>query len=164
MRLKRILGLESAPSETTDVMAVCVIMTRLADTSERDALVSLFDSRVTVRCAGRDAPRQLERTELVDAWFEAAATVLRTRHHVRNIKVEVQNQTATCSAEFRAEYLLDEPSSNDSGWVADGRFDWTLERQGNRWRISSLTITIVGEAGHRPSAFRDWPRELVTRT
>ena len=83
--------------------------------------------------------------ELVAGWSAFLPGFDGTHHMVTNHTVSaLTNDTATAQADFTATHRID-----DQLWTLGGRYTYELEQAGNRWVVTSLTMTALWETGDR---------------
>ncbi|GAA6165019.1 nuclear transport factor 2 family protein [Pelagimonas sp. KU-00592-HH] len=82
---------------------------------------------------------------LVGAWAGFLPGFDSTHHMVTNHTITSQKDgRATAEADFTATHRID-----DGLWVLGGRYSYVLEEQGDRWVVTSLTMTALWETGDR---------------
>lgn len=68
-----------------------------------------------------------------------------TQHLVTNHTVALVSETAaTAQADFQATHR-----TGDDLWVLGGRYDYDLLKTGDRWTVSSISMTALWETGDR---------------
>ncbi len=83
--------------------------------------------------------------DLVAGWSNFLPGFDSTHHMVTNHSiVSVDGAEAKAEADFTATHRIDEGL-----WVLGGRYSYTLEAVGDRWLVSSLTMTALWETGDR---------------
>ncbi len=90
-------------------------------------------------------PATLPADELIAQWSGFLPGFEITHHMVTNQTVTALDETtASAEADFTATHRID-----DALWVLGGRYDYALERAGDRWVVSALTMTALWETGDR---------------
>lgn len=83
--------------------------------------------------------------ELVAGWSAFLPGFDATHHMVTNHTItSLSDTSATAQADFTATHRLD-----DSLWVLGGRYDYELDKSGDRWVVTSMTMTAIWESGDR---------------
>ena len=83
--------------------------------------------------------------DLLAAWAGFLPGFDSTHHMVTNHTVISLSDThATAEADFTATHRID-----DALWVLGGRYGYSLEKSGDRWLVTSLTMTALWETGDR---------------
>ncbi len=83
--------------------------------------------------------------ELVAGWSAFLPGFDATHHMVTNHTITSLSETsATAQTDFTATHRLD-----DGLWVLGGRYDYELEKSGDRWVVTSMTMTAIWESGDR---------------
>lgn len=83
--------------------------------------------------------------ELVAGWAAFLPGFDVTHHMVTNHAITAINEAeAQAEADFTATHRID-----DALWVLGGRYSYDLEQTGDRWVVTSLTMTALWETGDR---------------
>ena len=83
--------------------------------------------------------------ELVAGWSAFLPGFDATHHIVTNHTVSsLSDDAATAQADFTATHRID-----DQLWTLGGRYTYELKLSGNRWVVTSLTMTALWETGDR---------------
>ncbi|NOD64848.1 MULTISPECIES: nuclear transport factor 2 family protein [unclassified Ruegeria] len=83
--------------------------------------------------------------DLVAGWSAFLPGFESTHHMVTNHTITSLAETeATAQADFTATHRIE-----DGLWVLGGRYDYALEKSGDRWVVTSLTMTALWETGDR---------------
>jgi hypothetical protein len=132
--------------ERTSAMGV------LIDARDWPALTELFDERVHVDYTSLNGgePATVTPAELIAGWRPLAEGLDATQHLIANHKVEVEGETATCSAHVLATHRL-ATVHGDPLWVVGGRYAFRLRRlpEHGQWRICAVTLTTFWATGNR---------------
>ena len=127
------------------------------DAGDVDAVIALFTDDAVIdygygrHIRGRDALDEFFRERLV-------ATYSATSHHLTNIRVTVDGDSATTRSYAYAWHARHD-GSQAHVW---GRYHDRLVRTGGTWRIAERAIRAAGSAGF-PSADGRSPFELIDR-
>ncbi len=118
-----------------------------ADRHDWDRVRSAFADTVTTDYTslwGGD-PATQPADALIAAWSGFLPGFDSTHHMVTNETVtSVNGNTATAEADFTATHRVD-----DGLWTLGGRYSYALVQSGDRWRVTSLTMTALWETGDR---------------
>ncbi|MEM9241880.1 MAG: nuclear transport factor 2 family protein [Pseudomonadota bacterium] len=118
-----------------------------ADRHDWDRVRAAFAESVTTDYSslwGGDAITQ-SADALVAGWAGFLPGFDSTHHMVANHTITSASETdATAEADFTATHRLD-----DGLWVLGGRYTYALENTGDRWVVTSLTMTALWETGNR---------------
>jgi SnoaL-like domain len=132
------------------VIETCTRMAWHADQGEWDALREVFAEEVLLdytSLQGGD-PATVPRDQLVESWAGLLGKLAATQHLLTNHLVTVSGDTASCTAAFQATHLL--PNAHgDPIWTLGGSYRFELVRDGERWRISALTMTATWASGNQ---------------
>ena len=83
--------------------------------------------------------------DLVAGWASFLPGFDSTHHMVTNHSVTgLSESTATAEADFTATHRI-----ADGLWVLGGRYSYELEKSGDRWQVTSMTMTALWESGDR---------------
>ncbi|MFQ6549374.1 nuclear transport factor 2 family protein [Aestuariibius sp. 2305UL40-4] len=83
--------------------------------------------------------------ELVGGWSSFLPGFDNTHHMVTNHTITPVGDTfAIAEADFTATHRID-----DDLWTLGGRYTYELEQSGNRWLVTSMTMTALWETGDR---------------
>ena len=83
--------------------------------------------------------------QLVQAWSSFLPGFDSTHHMVTNHSVtSINENSATAEADFIATHRID-----DRLWTLGGRYSYHLKQSGDRWLVTSLTMTALWETGDR---------------
>lgn len=146
------LMLTTAPmavAETADEAAIKTIVESvgtLADTHNFTALEALYADETLIDYSSlTGAPADLKSPHgLMTEWASVLPGFDRTRHALFGIEVRVDGAEASATADVVAGHWID-----GAYWQVDGHYDYELARQGDAWKITSMTFTLEGETGSR---------------
>ncbi|MEM9626167.1 MAG: nuclear transport factor 2 family protein [Pseudomonadota bacterium] len=83
--------------------------------------------------------------ELVAGWSSFLPGFDVTHHMVANHAItSIGDATATAEADFTATHRID-----DQLWTLGGRYSYELAQSGERWLVTSMTMTALWETGDR---------------
>ena len=90
-------------------------------------------------------PAKQASEDLVNSWAAFLPGFDSTHHMVTNHTISsMTDASATAEADFTATHRID-----DKLWTLGGRYTYELERSGERWVVTSLTMTALWETGER---------------
>lgn len=127
-------------------------MGTLADQNAFEYLGRVFSDQVLVdyTSAFGGKAASVNRVDLVKSWAGLLPGFDLTRHDLNNMKVSVEGNNATATADITtSHYLRDETTNKEHFWQISGRYIYTLEKSDKRWTISSLTLVAGPEEGSR---------------
>ena len=91
------------------------------------------------------APATQASDDLVAGWSAFLPGFDATHHMVTNHSVsKLADGVATAEADFTATHRID-----DKLWTLGGRYSYQLKQSGQRWVVTSLTMTSLWETGDR---------------
>lgn len=138
---------------THDKIEVAEALHRFAagiDLRDADLLASAFaedavsDFRPAAAKGGFDYPVLTGRDVIVSALLESLSPLV-TSHSTSNHRIEVFGDTARLDALVEAQHLpRDDPSRH---YMMKNRYDVTLIREGERWRIARMVIDNIWRSG-----------------
>lgn len=119
----------------------------MADQGAFEYLGRLFAPQVTVDYTslfgGEAAP--VERTDLMKQWAAFLPGFDATYHDLSNLRVDVNGSSASASADITASHWL----GDDGFWAVVGNYEFTLQKSGDNWVITSVTLNSQSESGSR---------------
>ncbi|MET9507383.1 nuclear transport factor 2 family protein [Streptomyces flavidovirens] len=122
-----------------------------ADQREWERLAGVFAEKVTLdytSLAGGE-PAELTPAEIVAAWTSALGGYDATQHLITNHLVDIEGDTAVCTAAFQATHRL-ATAHGSALWTLGGTYRFGLVRTaGHGWRISSVVMTTVWADGNQ---------------
>jgi len=89
----------------------------------------------------------VDRDDMIAGWAKMFVAFENTQHMVTNHLVEVDGDTATCTAQFFAQHIAARPMG-DPTLVIAGHYRFGLIRSYSGWRIGSLAITKTWTDGN----------------
>lgn len=142
------MSVTDAPSALADhqeIVELCIRYTFALDTKDWQLLERCFiDTPVFVHPGGRLSgfPQILARTAA------ALEPLTATQHLLGNIVVAVDGARATATSYFHAQHVRDD-APGGAHYVIAGRYDDTLARTPDGWRIAERKQTYLWRAGNR---------------
>ena len=139
----------TAYADTADEAALKTIVEsvgNLADRGNFDTLATLFDDEVMVdysSLSGENASVKSPKA-LMTEWSASLPGFDRTRHEIGDVRVSVDGDTATAKADVVASHWV-----GDAMWQVDGSYDYAFARDGEDWKITSMTFNLENETGSR---------------
>ncbi|MEM1006587.1 MAG: nuclear transport factor 2 family protein [Pseudomonadota bacterium] len=118
-----------------------------ADRHDWDRVRGAFAETVTTDYTslwGGD-PTTQSASDLIAAWSGFLPGFDSTHHMVTNEAIiALDGNRATAEADFTATHRID-----DALWTLGGRYTYQLQQDGDRWLVTSLTMTALWETGDR---------------
>ena len=139
---------------TTDpraaVIAACTRMAWLADQRDWAALEAVFTETVLVDYTSLEGgeAQQMPAAQLVENWRGTFDGLTATHHMLSNFLIEIGGERATCTADFQATHLGDDPYG-DRLWTLGGTYRFELSGSAADWRIAKLTMNAIWGRGNR---------------
>lgn len=96
-----------------------------------------------------DPPADVPRDAFVAFCDNALSGFSATQHMSPNHVIEIEGDRATCHAYMYAWHTVPMPSHLHDTFVLRGFYIAGLARDGDRWRIASLEMTVWDEAGNK---------------
>ena len=118
-----------------------------ADRHDWNRVRGAFAEQVTVDYTSLwgGEPATQASVDLVNGWAAFLPGFDSTHHMVTNHTISsMTNGAATAEADFTATHRID-----DKLWTLGGRYTYELEKSGERWVVTSLTMTALWETGDR---------------
>ncbi len=118
-----------------------------ADRHDWDRVRAAFAETVTTDYSSLWGGEPVTQTadELVAGWAGFLPGFDSTHHMVTNHTITSKSEEiTTAEADFTATHRLD-----DGLWVLGGRYSYALQKNGDRWVVTSLTMTALWETGDR---------------
>lgn len=122
----------------------------LADRREWDRLKGIFAEELVVDYSSLvgGEPTELNRDDLIESWREGLGGYEATQHLIANHLVDIDGDTAVCTATFQATHFL--PTEyGSSRWTLGGDYEWNLTRANDRWEISEVIMTAKWADGNQ---------------
>jgi SnoaL-like domain len=135
--------------EHHQILQTTIRMAVLADQRRWNDLICVFTEQVRVDYTSLNGgePATVSARELAAGWAQTLGRLAATQHLVANHLLTVDGERAVVTAAFQATHV---PQPPDQGrWVLGGDYRFELERTGNGWRISAVTMTVRWESGDR---------------
>jgi ketosteroid isomerase-like protein len=134
------------PDDEAAITTIVESVGTLADLGEFTALERLFAPEVRVDHSSLSGqPADIESPQgLMTEWSRILPGFDRTRHAVSDIETRIDGETATATADVSAGHWID-----GAYWQVDGRYDFELAHDGEAWKITSMTLTVINETGSR---------------
>ncbi|MFF8844957.1 nuclear transport factor 2 family protein [Streptomyces sp. NPDC015127] len=132
------------------VVETCTRMAWHADQREWDRLAGIFAEKVALDYTSLNGgePVELTPAEIVAGWKSALGGYDATQHLVTNHLVDIEGDTAVCTAAFQATHRLATPHGSPL-WTLGGTYRFTLVRTAGEWRISALVMTATWADGNQ---------------
>jgi hypothetical protein len=133
-----------------DVIDTCTRMAWYADQREWERLHDVFADRVRLDYTSLNGgePVTLTPAQIVDAWKNVLGGFAATQHLLGNHLVDIDDDSAVCTAAFQATHRKAEPYG-DSLWTLGGTYRFELARVDRRWRITGVVMTATWGDGNR---------------
>lgn len=87
---------------------------------------------------------KVKREALLEQWAGFLPGFDATFHDLSNIKVRIEDDRATATADITASHYL-----GDGFWAVSGRYEFALIKSDSDWQISALKIIAKSEQGSR---------------
>jgi ketosteroid isomerase-like protein len=139
----------SAQASNIDVTEISNIVAQVAiyaDAGEFESLEDLYGPEVQVdytSLAGGE-PSLVSPQALMTSWAQLLPGFDITRHQVSNIDVTICGDKAKVNADIIADHYL-----NDKYWQVVGRYEYTMQRDSDRWLIVGHSLFLENEKGTR---------------
>ncbi len=144
-------GLASAAiyPRAADVAAITTAIESVATFADRGDFHALEDIyapevRLDYTSVFGGQPELVSNTALMTRWAGVLPGFDRTRHALSDVRVTVDGDRATATANVVADHWIAGQS-----WQLRGRYAYMLVRDGREWRITAHTLTGSGESGSR---------------
>jgi hypothetical protein len=79
---------------------------------------------------------------LIETWQRLLPIFDPYQHMIGSHVVEIQGDRAECRAHFQAVHVLE-----DEQWILGGRYYFRLQRNGDAWQITAITMTALWSVG-----------------
>lgn len=119
----------------------------LADQGAFEYLGRLFAPELTVDYTtlfGGEA-QQIKRQDLMQQWAGFLPGFDATFHDLSNLRVSIDGDKASVTVDFIASHWLGE----EGFWAVSGEYEFGLQRAGDNWQITSMTLNRKSEQGSR---------------
>ncbi|MEM1362789.1 MAG: nuclear transport factor 2 family protein [Pseudomonadota bacterium] len=137
----------AAMADPTDITRTITDIAAGADRHDWDRVEAAFADTVTTDYSSLwgGEPTAQPAAELVAGWAGFLPGFDVTHHMVTNHAVTgIEETEAQAEADFTATHRI-----GDGLWVLGGRYSYDLVYTGERWVVSSLTMTALWETGDR---------------
>ena len=133
-------------SEIAAITSVIESVATLADRSDFDALEEIYapEVRLDYTSVFGGKPELVSNTALMTRWAGVLPGFDRTRHAISDVRVALDGDRATATANVIADHWIAGQS-----WQLRGHYAYVLVRDGRDWRITAHTLTGTGESGSR---------------
>lgn len=142
----------SAISDRFAILDLTARLGLLVDVRDWAALGQLFTNPVTIDYTTLNGgePQLLDPGDLIDGWRRMLTPLKATQHLIASQVIDIDGDTAHCTANVQATHVLDN-ASGGSTWTVAGRYDYELARTGvgAGWQISALTLTVEWATGNQ---------------
>jgi hypothetical protein len=143
----------STVAELEDHLAIIELINRMVlglDSKDWDGLVHLFTENVysdRTSLTGGD-PETLGAEAFVGGWRWLMDHLDAIHHIVSNHVVNVDGDSATCTANMLGTHVLVNPSGGPM-WQVGGHHNYQLTRTSDGWRIAGITFIIQWATGNQ---------------
>ncbi|MEM7126824.1 MAG: nuclear transport factor 2 family protein [Chloroflexota bacterium] len=103
-------------------------------------------------------PATIPADALIESWQGLLPGFTATQHLIGSHVVEIQGNTAECQSHFQAIHTID-----DGQWILGGHDHHQLQRSGDEWRITAITMTALWSTGDG-ERLRSLAAERVTQS
>ena len=79
---------------------------------------------------------------LIESWQGLLPGFTATQHLIGTHAVNIHEDSAECQSHFQAMHLLD-----DEQWILGGHYHHRLQRTGESWQITAITMTALWSTG-----------------
>ncbi|MFF8287837.1 nuclear transport factor 2 family protein [Streptomyces sp. NPDC016309] len=140
----------STTADRLDVIDTCTRMGWYTDQRDWEALERVFTDEVRLDYTSLNGgePAVVPRKGLVAAWSGLLGSFTATQHVFSNFLVDLDGDTAVCTAMFQATHRL----PNEHGgplWTLGGHYRFALVRTDSGWRISDIVMTATWADGNQ---------------
>lgn len=133
-----------------DVIEACNRYGWYADRRDWEHFAELLTDEVYVdyTALGGGEPGDVKSADLIAGWTEQFARLAATQHLVTNHIVEVDGDTAVCTANFHAQHVA-AVAHGDHKLILSGYYRFGLSHAGDgRWQINSVVMTPTWSTGN----------------
>jgi hypothetical protein len=135
------------PQDRAGIIDAITAIAAGADRAQWARVRSAFTETVTVDYTSLvgGQPATLKSADLVKSWEGFLPGFERTQHLVTNHTItSMSGNVATAEADFQATHRID-----SEFWVLGGRYNYSLAKEGETWKVASMTMTWTWETGDR---------------
>ncbi len=138
-------------AQVAEVEAVLNGLTAYSDLRDYDSLRRLIGPAVAIDTTQLwgGSPAVVTPDLLIQSWASVLGGFDATSQHLDDIVVAVDGRTAIATAQLTADHWL-----LGERWRLQGSYDFTLEKTGDDWLITSITFNFESEEGDRDLAMR----------
>ena len=87
-------------------------------------------------------PATIPSDALIESWQGLLPGFTATQHLIGSHVVHVHGDVAECQAHFQATHIID-----DEQWVLGGHYHFRLQRNGQAWQITAITMSALWSVG-----------------
>lgn len=135
---------------TMEIIETCTRMAWHADQREWARLEAVFADEVTLDYTSLNGgdPAVLTPAQIIEAWSATLGGFDATQHLITNHLVDIDGDSAVCTAAFQATHRLANPHGSPL-WTLGGTYRFGLVRTGGGWRIASVVMTATWADGNQ---------------
>jgi hypothetical protein len=132
-----------------DIIEACTRFGWHADRREWDRFAEVLTDELYVDYTALTggAPGDVKSAELIAGWREQFARLETTQHLIAGHLVEVDGDTAVCTANFHAQHVT-AVAHGDHKMVLSGHYRFGLIRTDGGWQINSVVMTPTWSTGN----------------
>jgi hypothetical protein len=136
-------------ADRLDIIEACTRFGWHADHREWERMAELLTDELYVDYSALvgGEPGEAKSAELIAGWKEQFARLAATQHLITNHLVEVDGDTAVCTAHFHAQHVA-AVAHGDHKLVLSGHYRFGLVRTGGGWQINSVEMTPTWSTGN----------------
>jgi ketosteroid isomerase-like protein len=138
-----------SPEDRLDVIEACTRYGWYADRRDWERFAELVTDELYLDYTGLvgGEPGNVKSAELIAGWKEQFARLTTTQHLITGHLVEIDGDTAVCTANFHAQHVT-AVAHGDQNMVLSGHYRFGLVRTGGGWRINSVVMTPTWSTGN----------------
>jgi hypothetical protein len=138
-----------SPEDRLDVIEACSRYGWCADRRDWDEMAALLADELYVdyTALGGGEPGDVKSVDLIAGWKEQFARLATTQHLIANHLVDIDGDTAVCTANFHAQHVT-AVAHGDHKMVLSGHYRFGLVRTGDGWQINSVVMTPTWSTGN----------------
>jgi ketosteroid isomerase-like protein len=140
------VAIDSRAADIAAIMTAIESVATLADRGDFDALEGIYAPEVRLDYTNvfGGQPELVSNTALMTRWAGVLPGFDRTRHTLSDVRVSIDGNHATATANIVADHWI-----GGQSWQLRGRYVYALVRDSRDWRITAHTLTGTGETGSR---------------